>query len=299
MDGAGCAVLFLVMGGQKDNIRFVGPESIDKTITELANTYSGHLLFADVSMNEADAVVLNTRENVTVLDHHKTAIHLKKYPWAILSADENDIGAGKACGTLMMWEHFLLQHNEIAEYEGMARMIDDYDRWIHKNPMSQKFADLHSLTNTDYFISKFLTDSRVRLEPMNEKILEIDKINKEEYLKRKLSETVVIEKNGIKLGLVLGNRYISECCHYLLNNHEAVLDVLCMVDVEGNKVSLRGKREQVNVAEIAALNGGGGHNSSAGFYLKGHMNLDVRKTFLKKLKLPTRRKLRSKPMPQI
>lgn len=290
MDGAGCAVLFLVMGGQRKNIRFVGPESVGKVVTELANTYSGHLLFADMSVSTEDAKILDERGDVNLLDHHKTAIHLKKYSWATISAEEKDTAAGKACGTLMMWEHYLLQHSELAEYEGMARMIDDHDRWIHKNPMSQKFADLHYLTNGDYFIEKFLDDSRVKLNEMNEKILEIDKLNKDDYFKRKMNETTVVEKYGIKLGLILGNRYISECCHHILNNHEAELNVLCMIDIEGNKVSLRGKKDGINVSEIAALNGGGGHSSAAGFFLKGHMNLDIRKSFLKKIKLPGQKK---------
>lgn len=291
MDGAGCAILFLVMGGQKENIRFVGPESVSKVVNELANTYSGHLLFADVSVNEEDAKVLNERGDVTLIDHHQTAMHLKKYPWAHISAGEaGDTGAGTACGTLMMQQHYLLQHSEIAEYEGMARMIDDHDRWIHKNPMSQKFADFHYLTNTDYFISRFLNDSRVRLDDMMETILEIDEVKKQEYFRNKINDTTVIEKPGMKIGVVLGSKYISECCHHVLNNHPKELDVFVMINAEGNKVSLRSKKDGVDVSKIAQLNGGGGHTSAAGFFLSGKLALDIKGNFIKKFKTSKRMK---------
>lgn len=297
LDGAGCAILFLAMGGQRDNIRFVGPESISKVVTELLNTYSGHLLFADASVTEEEAKLLDARGDVTLIDHHQTAAHLKKYPWAHVSVGvEGDNGAGVACGTLMMWEHFLLQHNDIAEYEGMARMIDDYDRWIHKNPLSQKFADFHYLTNTNYFIDRFLKDSRVRLDETMETFLEIDKIKKEEYFKQKMNDVTVVQKSGIKIGVVIGNRYISECCHHLLNNHPGELDVLCMIDAEGNKVSLRSKKDGVDVSKIAQLNGGGGHASAAGFFLKGIVDLKIKDSFIKKFRIAKKR-IRAKQEP--
>ena len=292
MDGTGCAILFLKMGGLRENIRFVGPESIHKVVTELCNTYSGHLLFVDVGVDEHEAELLNERGrgDVILIDHHRTSIPLSKYSWANISASKDNSAAGTACGTLMMWEHYLLQHSEIAEYEGMARMIDDYDRWIHKNPMSQKFADLHTLIGHDMFINRFLDDSRVKLTDIDEKILNIDKKKKEEYFERKMNEVTVQTTRGIKIGVVLGNRYTSECCNHLLNNHPDGLDVAIMVDAEGNRASLRSRKEGVDVSEIASLNGGGGHAAAAGFFLRGPHALKIQEKFLKKLKLPIKRK---------
>jgi oligoribonuclease NrnB/cAMP/cGMP phosphodiesterase (DHH superfamily) len=298
MDGAGCAILFLAMGGLKENIRFVGPQSVSKVVKELCNTYSGHLLFADVGVDEEHAKMLDDRGDITLLDHHKTAIHLSKYPWAKISVKQKDTTAGAACGTLMMFDHYLLQHNEIAEYEGMARMIDDHDRWIHKNPMSQKFADLHSLTSTDFFIEKFLQDSRVKLDDIHETILGIDKLKKEEYFTQKLNDVTVHESNALTVGVIIGTRYISECCHHVLNNHPSNLDVIVMINPEANTASLRG-RDGVDVSKIAALNGGGGHTAAAGFYLSGSHRLEIKNRFIKKLKLPSKRGKKKKPAPII
>jgi oligoribonuclease NrnB/cAMP/cGMP phosphodiesterase (DHH superfamily) len=294
MDGVGCAVLFLKMGGLKENIRFVGPQSVNKVVTELCSTYSGHLLFADVSVDEEHAKLLDQRGDILILDHHKTALHLSKYPWATISVKPEETSAGASCGTLMMWEHFLLQHSEIAEYEGMARMIDDYDRWIHKNPMSQKFADLHSLTSANFFIDKFLNDSRVKLDPIHETILEIDKYKKEEYFNSKINDVTMHEAEGLRIGVIIGTRYISECCHHILNNHPSNLDVIVMINPESNQVSLRGKTDNVDVSKIAALNGGGGHTTAAGFYLSGDHALHIKDKFLKNLKLPPAKRCRKK-----
>ena len=293
MDGAGCAILFLKMGGLRENVRFVGPQSINKTVKELCATYSGHLLFCDVGPDKEHAKLLDERGDVVLLDHHKSAIHLAQYPWAKISANEKDTNAGTACGTLMMWEHYLLQHSEIAEYEGMARMIDDYDRWIHKNPMSQKFADLHSITSTNFFIDKFLQDSRVKLDDTHEIILNIDKLKKEEYFTQKITDVTLHEASGLKIGVVIALRYISELGHHILNNHPSNLDVCIMINPEANTASLRG-REGVDVSKIAALNGGGGHAPAAGFYLGGSHKLEIKSRFLKKLKLPTKRVKRKK-----
>jgi len=296
MDGAGCAILFLMMGGLRENIRFVGPQSVNKTVKELCATYSGHLLFADVGVDEEHAKLLDERGDVVLLDHHKTAIHLAQYPWAKISVKKADTTAGSACGTLMVWDHYLLQHSEIAEYEGMARMIDDYDRWIHKNPMSQKFADLHSLTSTDFFIQKFLDDSRVKLDDIHETILSIDKLKKEEYFAQKLNDVTLHEANGLKVGIVIGIKYISELGHHLLNNHPSDLDAVIMLNPEANTASLRG-RDGVDVSKIAALNGGGGHTAAAGFYLGGAHRLQIKDRFIKKLKLPAKRGKKKKPAP--
>src|SRR3990167_2751364 len=157
MDGCGCAILFKIMGGQDKNIHFVSHAVVNETISQLVNGYSGHLVIADISPNEETCEVLDRRGDVTLIDHHITAEPLTKYSWAHI--DNN------ACGTLLVWNHFLKSYPDLAEYEGMARMIDDYDRWIKKNPLSQSFADLQSVAGSKYFISRFIKDSRVKLTP--------------------------------------------------------------------------------------------------------------------------------------
>ena len=87
--------------------------------------------------------------------------------------------------------------------------------------------------------------------------LKIDK-----YIEARDEELITTEIAGYKAGVVFACRFQSELGNQLATLHPE-LDFIAMINVGGG-VSCRTVKEDVNLAEIAALFGGGGHAKAAG-----------------------------------
>ena len=86
-------------------------------------------------------------------------------------------------------------------------------------------------------------------------------------------------KHGHRFGIVFTDRYISELGQHLSNKFKDC-DFIALVDLHGAwngdiTVSLRTIHDHVNVSDIAAMFGGGGHPKASGFTVSGEHKLNL------------------------
>src|SRR3990167_8499719 len=94
MDGSGCGILFCAFGGKEENITYSPPgKQADKVIKQICDNFDDEILITDLSVSEDFAEYLNLRGKVTLIDHHKSAVALKKFDWCIIDVKNEQCGS--------------------------------------------------------------------------------------------------------------------------------------------------------------------------------------------------------------
>ena len=88
---------------------------------------------------------------------------------------------------------------------------------------------------------------------------------RDRYFDRKEKAMVVTEFAGYKTGMVFADRDISLMAEYVFQRHPD-LDIVAVCYMPAG-ISLRTRREDVNLTEICRQRGGGGHQKASAFYL--------------------------------
>lgn len=218
--------------------------------------------------------------NILHFDHHETNVYASKYAFSTVEIQRNGIST---CGTELFYL-YLKENNLLKDNALIKRFVEDtraYDTWDwvkNNNVEANDLNKLFSIVGIDTYISKMVD----KLRNNNKDIFdETDKyligLNTQEENKLiELSDKSLIirEKDGLKFGIVFGNKFLSIIGNTLCNRHPE-LDYMLLIDPLEMKVSLRSVR--IDVSKVAESYGGGGHKYAAGFSL----NEEIFKSLLK------------------
>ncbi len=286
MDGSACAVLFIAAGGKEENIHFSSPshDSVDKIATELFHSHKGRIFFADISVSEEVAMLLNERKDIRLFDHHKSAIPLTKYSWCEVDKDNT------RCGSMVFGDFIHTQdENAIAKYVDFIRLVDDRDRWVNRYPESKTLSELFYLLGQPAFVNRMLGDVNPRPNPYELLFLAIEQDNKEKYLKYCEERfTVMNMKDGSgnlqNVGFVIcDKKYTSDVGNHLIEKYKLDAAVL----IGPNAVSFRApKHSSIDVSALAQKYGGGGHQHASGCLLQAIIGRSIVSQVIDKLELP-------------
>jgi oligoribonuclease NrnB/cAMP/cGMP phosphodiesterase (DHH superfamily) len=270
MDGSTCAIVFLVAGGKRENIFFVGPGKVDDTIVELKDSWSGPIIMADISFSLELAKTI-VRSDVYLFDHHKTALPLVEIPWCSIEVNN------ERCGSKMLYEWLLTNADDdkraaLRYYQSLVDAVDDNDRWVQKNPHSGIMSVFHNLLGQSMFIDRFIRESSIELDPQEDYSVSLATRKKEEYIERKKKEVQIqtkqIQGDTVRVGYVLADNWQSALGNAICSDVDMDVDISVMIGLK--KVSMRSQKGgTIDVAAIAKANKGGGHHSAAGFGLYG------------------------------
>lgn len=157
LDGVVCGIIFK-MAYPESIVFYEDYKTVDGRLRSTLHDYPGHFLYiADISpqthalVNKLDMV---GQEGVRLLDHHKTALHLNRYSWALV-----DVGR---CGAKLLFDEIgdvALSDVDRENMSEIVNMTNDYDLWIHANPLSIRLNSLLTIYGRDRFTERFLTDS--------------------------------------------------------------------------------------------------------------------------------------------
>ena len=112
------------------------------------------------------------------------------------------------------------------------------------------------------------------------------------YCNMKLSGVRRISWNGYEVGVVFGEKYISQLADTILDKWSDI--DICAVIVMPYSVSLRTKRTDIDLGKLAALMGGGGHQKSAAFIID-KPNEQMIRTIMKLEEMPLGKEETGKP----
>ena len=275
LDGVGCGILARLAFEDRVKVRYNSIGSLNREIESFLEEDSDTFLFiTDMSPNEENEKKLQERfvskGMVQLIDHHKTAEHLNEYEWGfVLSIDEE----GNGTSATSLFYDYLIRHEFLRPTEGLTdfvELIRQYDTWEwekNENERAHRLNSLLYLTSIDEFeermVERLQGGERFTFDEFEEKVLGMEYDKMERYLRRKKREVTQTEVSGQLAGVVFAESYLSELGSEL-GKEFAHLDYIAIMNMGGRRISFRTIHDDVDVSEIAAKHGGGGHAKAAG-----------------------------------
>lgn len=283
MDGSACATLFIAAGGLRENVFFVSPNhrDVDDLVLNLLENWSGPILIADVSISVSLAKNIK-RNDIILLDHHKSAIPLKEFSWCEIDVENT------RCGSMMLydWLSYNMLHPplKVGDLKELIVLVDDNDRYVKNYQESDVVSLLHEVLGQEFFIDRFLKNKSIILNPMEQYVVDLEIKKRDKYIERKKKEVQVIVKEinerKVNVGFVYANTHQS-----LLGNKictDLNMDVAVLI---GTNVSLRGSKNcPIDLSVVAKINSGGGHKLASGFSLSSILKNDLVELVKKNIK---------------
>jgi uncharacterized protein len=293
LDGIGCEILGKLAFDNIEVKHTRNPQDASNAVEEFvkAERYKSFdaIYITDISVTEKvadmiDDLDISDIEKFYLVDHHNTAVFLNKYFWA----DVEVIGdRGLNSGTNMFYEHLRYEgffKTEIYRdaLQVFVEKVRRYDCWEWKTmyddeeagALNQLFWLLGRNVFTSKMVRKFKTNEFFSVsegswlemfDSVDRAILDIDNHKKDLYTKMKERQMKTVDFLGNKVGVVFAEQYISELGNEL-SERNPHLKYIMLIDMGGNKVSLRTIHEDINLGtEVAKRFGGGGHAKASGF----------------------------------
>jgi len=214
--------------------------------------------------------------HITILDHHKTAFELYFPDTEVHSKSVASSSIGRVsiylinhhCGAAICWQFF----NSEKDMPRLIRYVEDNDLWNYEYGDRTKYIT-RLLGNTEFTLENW--DALTYKMQNNEGhgiLLEKGKKLQEEWIKKVVEycdNSFSIELDGIQgLATECPPEYSSDVGNTLLLSSNTF--GACFFKVEEDKIkwSVRSNKGGIDASKLAAIYGGGGHQSAAGFYTK-------------------------------
>jgi oligoribonuclease NrnB/cAMP/cGMP phosphodiesterase (DHH superfamily) len=252
LDGVGCGVIFTGSRPGQGTVELVDNGSIDARV-RTALEDSAAILVTDHGVDAETAgrvdAYIARGGHFTLLDHHRSSQHLSGRVWA--TVDE----ARSATGLLF---HHLGEPAAFAEF---ARLVEDHDLWLHRDPRSARLAALVGLLGHERFLARFSANPRVEFGEGEVLLLDNEDARREDYLAKKVEQARVFERAGVRWALCYAEQYQSDVAERLMT--ALGVAATAIVNPARRTVSLRGR--DFDVSAVAQHQGGGGHARAAAF----------------------------------
>lgn len=266
-DGITCAVLFKAVWPEGE-VFFENYDSVNNRLWQITHDYPGaELYITDISPDDPELVEQLEKLNVKLFDHHKTALHFKKYPWATVDTTR--------CGAALFWFWlYALNHENIVKvkvqrYDRLAWHANDYDTWKHESPLSKDINSLLYILGRDRFIQRFLENPDPVFSSGEQLMLQLEQEKEDRYIQNIIDGDINPhwDTEGRSYALVFAEQYTSQVGHRILERFPTAIDYVAIVNFLYGTVGLRSRKGGVDISEIAKRYGGGGHPGAAGFPL--------------------------------
>ena len=250
-----------------------------------------HIIVADISFNEEVAELINNNENLRnkfmLVDHHKTAEWLNKYPFSIVEVERNGVTAS---GTSSLYEilynydiPFVIKHANINAIDCFVEKVRRYDTWewtkVYSDQEAKMLNDLFFKVGASEFIKDCLNKLNLPTKRFKEGawddlfyqseryMLAISERETKRYIDKKIKSAKYGKYNDMVYAYVIAENHISELGNQMCERLD--IEFALILDLSRNKVSLRSKSADIcDVSVIAKSLNGGGHACASGFELE-------------------------------
>lgn len=227
-------------------------------------------------------------ERFHTFDHHAFDLSANNYPFGV-AISRNDEGVNE-CATSLIYKYLCERYPEtfdnsaMREYTELVRLNDTWD-WAKTNNIDAKnLSELHSILGRDNYISTYLDSLKNNKEKFyytnDQKYLlkiEQDRINR--YLEETEKTMFHATLCGKRCGIVFAESHRSILGNYLTEKYSHLIDYVIIINMQQG-ISLRSRTEDVDVSQIAAIYGGGGHVKAAGAPMDNKLKKEVIKLIL-------------------
>ena len=276
LDGVSCEILGRIAFGEDIDVVRCGYGNIDDKVEEFINSDEEYdkLFITDISVKKELADVLNNvSDKVILLDHHKTALWLNEYPFALVQVEDESVG--KMCGAYLFYEYLKKNHEEFNDTLALKlfiKYVRMYDTWEWKekydNIIPKRLNDLMYIDGPNEFIDKMvyrLGNNLFIFDDTDLMKLQIEQTYINSYIAQK-NETLMVNDDlfpGYTVGITFADKYISELGNKLCELHPE-LDFVVLINMSTLTVSYRTVKDDLDLSAIAKRFGGGGHPKASG-----------------------------------
>ena len=276
LDGVSCEILGRIAFEEDIDVVRCGYGNIDDKVEEFINSDEEYdkLFITDISVKKELADALNNvSDKVILLDHHKTALWLNEYPYALVQVEDKSVG--KMCGAYLFYEYLKKNHKEFNDTPALKLFIDYvrmYDTWEWKekydNIIPKRLNDLMYIDSPNEFIDKMvyrLGNNLFIFDDTDLMKLQIEQTYINSYIAQK-NETLIVNDSLFPehiVGIVFADKYISELGNKLCELHPE-LDFVVLINMSTLTVSYRTVKDDLDLSAIAKRFGGGGHPKASG-----------------------------------
>jgi hypothetical protein len=259
-DGCGCAVVFEALGGSPGSVAFVpaghGPRDyIKKNLVWLSNWK--RIIMADVApCEEAADMIEKQLGNVTVIDHHKTALGLNTRDWCNIDVSK--------CGTWLLLDYLMDGDAPRPMLERFAMLTNDRDLWLRQHVMSDEMSLWMDFVGPQRYVRRAMEDFFLGWNESERTVLDVLEERRKKYVDDKSEKVRIREQYGSKIAYVFltaNSKYDSDVLNRVLERHE--VDAAVGLKLDGAVVSMRSK-DRFDSSEFCKAYGGGGHARAAG-----------------------------------
>lgn len=262
LDGVGCAVVAHLAFPTDLAVTYCSYKTVNQEINSFLDTApsDAQILISDISVDEATASRLDGL-NVRMYDHHPIKVHR---PWMTVDTSVTECGTSLLAATLL---------------PDMSPAVHDfvdavclYDTWRFEkgvNSFSERLNALHTLLGHRGFV-EMTVQALSQGEPFTiphyfELAISNSFAERDRYFERKEKAMVVTVFEGYRTGLVFADREISLMAEYVFQRHPD-LDIVAVCYMPAG-ISLRTRRDDIDLTSICRKRGGGGHQKASAFYL--------------------------------
>ena len=276
LDGVSCEILGKIAFGENIDVVRCGYGNIDDKVEEFINSNEEYdkLFITDISVKKELADALNNvSDKVILLDHHKTALWLNEYPFALVQVEDESVG--KMCGAYLFYEYLKKNHEEFNDTLALklfVKYVRMYDTWEWKekydNIIPKRLNDLMYMDGPNEFIDKMiyrLGNNLAIFDDTDLMKLQIEQTYINSYIAQK-NETLMINDDlfpEYTVGITFADKYISELGNKLCELHPE-LDFVVLINMSTLAVSYRTVKDDLDLSDIAKGFGGGGHPKASG-----------------------------------
>ncbi|MEZ2660240.1 DHH family phosphoesterase [Aneurinibacillus aneurinilyticus] len=271
-DGVSCGILGKLAFGDDIQVDYSNYDDINDKVGKLLSLHLDkydQVFITDISVNEEiaariEGLGMHDKKKFLLLDHHQTADWLNRYEWARVTVESAGV---KASGTTLFYDYlvqagFLLPNDALSQYVELVRQYDTWDWKEHGNQHAKQLNDLFYILGRDRFVHRFTSNSSPNFTDTEAILLAIEQEKIEKYIKGKSKDIYVQNVHNYKAGIVFAEQYISELGNALAELNPE-LDFIAIVNMS-RVISYRTIKEEVNLGDVAAIFGGGGHAKAAG-----------------------------------
>lgn len=276
MDGMGPAILGNIVFNNLDII-YTNPDDLEEILIDLINSKKyleyKEIFITDLGLrNNCYDIINNTlKDRLLHFDHHQTD---KEYPWSTVIIDVNGF---KPSATSIFYDYLLNRFNDniILRNDSTKELVEairSYDTYQFKETgnmtgykLTNVFVNIERSILLKSILDRLYNNSK-HFELTNEEIEISNKCDKEleDYLKYCDDTLIRIKFLGYNVGLSISNKYRSSVGNLLSEKYKYELDFILIADYTRESFSIR-TVNNINVGDIAATLGGGGHEKAAGF----------------------------------
>lgn len=289
LDGYGCNILikglyndYHIDKYENDNLNYDNiNEKVKDFILNKEYVSFDTVFITDISVNEEVAELIDKLYkynviNIILLDHHKTALWLNKYDWAIVS-ETMELENGeieKTSGTELLYNYLCNKFKiNLCSLKDFVTQVKRYDTWLWKDKYNdiipKQLNNLFYILGSDRFSRLLLDCPKVDyFIDSNKLLLELEQDKIQRYIEGKNKNIVQNEINGYKVGIIFAEQYISELGNKL-SEMNPEYDLIAIIG--SNTVSYRTTREDIDCSKFASIYGGGGHPKASGSKIDDHI----------------------------